>query len=70
VNKAHKVNIAELPNRASGGIRVEYSCPSGCLIGYSWSRNPGTDAEVRACVEALAKEHWERMNAEPAEVPA
>jgi len=54
--KSHTLRLTEQPNH-TGGIRVEFECPTGCVRGYVFSREAGHDEAVRAVVKAGAAAH-------------
>ena len=56
-SKAHALQLQELPVVASGGIRIEVSCPSGCVQGYLWSRSADHDEAARLAAWAVAETH-------------
>ena len=56
-NNAHTLHLAELPVITTGGIRIELSCPSGCVQGYLWSRSADDSGKVRAAAQAIADQH-------------
>jgi len=55
-SKAHTLTLSELPVK-TGGIRIELSCPSGCVKGYLWSGEAENDDYVRAAAKVIADGH-------------
>ena len=53
---AHTLHLSELPVK-TGGIRVELSCPSGCVKGYLWSGQAESEDYVRAAAKIIADGH-------------
>lgn len=61
-SRAHVIRAQELPIRViGGGVRIEISCPSGCVQGYLWSKGDENSEHVRAMAQAAVDKHQADM---------
>lgn len=54
MSRAHVINRREFRYGEHTGLRIELSCPSGCVTGYLWGKD---ETAIREAASAIVTRH-------------